>query len=49
MSSFGDLLDTVRSYTITFFRTLPFLWLAAPCETVFLVAAILLQGQAKPR
>jgi len=44
MTSFRNWLEFVRSYTKAFFRSLPFLWTAAPRETVFLTAAILLQG-----
>ncbi|MDF5723692.1 MAG: ABC transporter ATP-binding protein [Rhizonema sp. PD37] len=41
---FKKVLDVVRSYTKTFCRSLPFLWTAAPKETIFMVTGVLLQG-----
>ena len=41
---FKEVLELVRSYSSPLFRSLPFLWTAAPRETVFMVAAVLLQG-----
>ncbi|MBW4570935.1 MAG: ABC transporter ATP-binding protein/permease [Tolypothrix carrinoi HA7290-LM1] len=41
---FKEVLDVVRSYTKTFCRSLPFLWTAAPRETILMIAGVLLQG-----
>ena len=41
---FKELLDFGRSYTGALFRSIPFLWRAAPRETAFIVAATVLQG-----
>ncbi|NJM74000.1 MAG: ABC transporter ATP-binding protein [Scytonema sp. RU_4_4] len=41
---FKEVLDVVRSYTKTFCRSLPFLWTAAPRETILMIVGVLLQG-----
>jgi ATP-binding cassette subfamily B protein len=41
---FKEVLDVVSSYTKTFCRSLPFLWTAAPRETILMIAGVLLQG-----
>lgn len=44
MTKFTEVLDTVQNYKSVLWRFLPFLWTAAPRETVFIVTAVLLQG-----
>jgi ATP-binding cassette subfamily B protein len=46
MNDFRGRLEFVSNYTRSFFRSLRFLWTAAPREIVFLIVAILLQGLA---
>ncbi|MCM0589666.1 MAG: ABC transporter ATP-binding protein [Gloeotrichia echinulata DEX184] len=41
---FKEVLNTVRRYTKAFCRSLPFLWTAAPKETILMIAGVLLQG-----
>ncbi len=41
---FKEVLEVVHSYTKTFCRSLPFLWTAAPRETVFMIIGVFLQG-----
>ncbi|ARV57452.1 ABC transporter [Nostocales cyanobacterium HT-58-2] len=44
MIDFRDWLDSLHDYTRALFRCLKLLWTAAPGETVFIGAAVLLQG-----
>lgn len=44
LTRFREVLELARSYSSALFRFLPFLWIAAPRETVFIIVAVLLQG-----